>query len=347
MGVGAAPKASGAGLVAPPSVTLRAARVGSGGDQRPLVVVALGGNALLKRGEPLDAASQQRAARGAAKVIASIAPRCRLIVTHGNGPQVGLLALWTEAYSRADASDPYPLDILGAESSGQIGYVIELELDNAIEGRATVAIITRTLVSADDPAFSNPTKFIGPIYEEADAKRLATERGWVVKADGSHWRRVVPSPEPRAIVQLDAIRGLVEAGFTVVCTGGGGVPVVRDPDGHEQGIEAVIDKDLASSLLATDLGADVLILATDVDGAYVGWGTPEKRRVLRATPAGLRGLPFPPGSMGPKVEAVCRFVERTGGRAAIGQLESIVGLLEGTAGTQVVAAGPELQTEGA
>ena len=153
-------------------------------------------------------------------------------MTHGNGPQVGLLALWTEAYSRSDGAVPYPLDVLGAESSGQIGYVIELELDNAIEGRATVAIITRTLVSADDPAFGNPTKFIGPIYEEADAKRLAAARGWVVKPDGAHWRRVVPSPEPRAIVQLDAVRDLVEAGFTVVCTGGGGVPVVRDAEGR-------------------------------------------------------------------------------------------------------------------
>jgi carbamate kinase len=330
------------GPTAPHAITLRAARVGSGGDQRPLVVVALGGNALLRRGEPLDAGSQQKAARAAAQVIASIAPRCRLIVTHGNGPQVGLLALWTEAYSRADGAAPYPLDVLGAESSGQIGYVIELELDNAIEGRATVAIITRTLVSADDPAFSDPTKFIGPIYEEADAKRLAAERGWVVKPDGTQWRRVVPSPEPRAIVQLDAVRDLVEAGFTVVCTGGGGVPVVRDAEGREHGIEAVIDKDLASSLLATDLGADILILATDVDGAYEGWGTPEKRRIASATPARLRELSFPAGSMGPKVEAVCRFVERTGGRAAIGQLEQIVGLLEGTAGTQVVGEAPGL-----
>jgi carbamate kinase len=325
--------------------TLTAARVGAGGDLRPLVVVALGGNALLKRGEPLDAASQQRAARAAAQVIATIAPRCRLIVTHGNGPQVGLLALWTEAFSRSDGAEPYPLDVLGAESSGQIGYVIELELDNAIEGRATVAIITRTLVDANDPAFSNPTKFIGPVYEKADAKRLAAERGWVVKADGTHWRRVVPSPEPQAIVQIEAVRGLVESGFTVVCTGGGGVPVVRSPEGREQGIEAVIDKDLASSLLATDLGADILILATDVDGAYVGWGTPDKRRVVRATPTGLRGCSFPAGSMGPKVEAVCRFVERTGGRAAIGLLGDIVGLLEGTAGTQVVSDGPELETE--
>ncbi len=326
-------------------VVLRAARVGSGGDLRPLVVVALGGNALLRRGEPLDAASQQRAARGAAQVIASIASRCRLIVTHGNGPQVGLLALWTEAYSQADGAEPYPLDVLGAESSGQIGYVIELELDNAIEDRATVAIITRTLVDADDPAFAHPTKFIGPVYDGETAHRLAAERGWVVKADGHHWRRVVPSPEPRAIVQIEAIRGLVEAGFTVVCTGGGGVPVEIDADGRYHGVEAVIDKDLASSLLASDMGADILILATDVDGAYAGWGTPEKRRVVRARPSGLRSLPFPAGSMGPKVEAVARFVERTGGRAAIGRLEQIAGLLEGAAGTQVTADGPELELE--
>ena len=340
MGVGQGGDGEG-GRTAP--FPLRAARVGSGGDLRPLVVVALGGNALLRRGEPLDAASQQRAARAACQVIASIAPRCRLVVTHGNGPQVGLLALWTEAYSQADGAEPYPLDVLGAESSGQIGYVIELELDNAIEDRATVAIITRTLVDAGDPAFSNPTKFIGPVYAEADAKRYAAERGWSVKPDGDHWRRVVPSPEPKAIVQIEAVRGLVEAGFTVVCTGGGGVPVELDADGRYHGVEAVIDKDLASSLLATDLGADLLILATDVDGAYVGWGTPGKRRIVRATPAGMRSNPFPSGSMGPKVEAVSRFVERTGGRAAIGRLEEIGGLLAGTAGTQVTAAGAEIQ----
>ena len=325
--------------------TLTASRVGAGGDLRPLVVVALGGNALLKRGEPLEAASQQRAARAAAKIIATIATRCRLVVTHGKGPQVGLLALQTETYADADGSDPYPLDVLGAESSGQIGYVIELELDNAIQGRGTVAIITRTLVEADDPAFGHPTKFIGPVYSEADAKRHAAERGWTVKADGDRWRRVVPSPDPKAIVQLEAIRGLVESGFLVICTGGGGVPVVLEPDGRYRGIEAVIDKDLASALVASDLGADMLILATDVDGVYEGWGTDSAVPIAEATPASLRAGSFPAGSMGPKVEAVCRFVERTGGRAAIGKLEDIAGLLEGTAGTQVVADRPGLEGE--
>jgi carbamate kinase len=306
---------------------------------RPRAVVALGGNALLRRGEPLEAATQARAAQSAAEIIAGASLRHQLVVTHGNGPQVGLLALMNDAYRE---TQPYPLDVLDAETEGQIGYVLEMALDNVIDHQDTVAIITRIVVDADDPAFADPTKFIGPVYDEAQAREIAAARGWTVKPDGDHWRRVVPSPEPRRIVQLGAIRRLVDAGFLVVCAGGGGVPVIEDEHGRHTGVEAVIDKDLASALLAVDLGVDTLVLATDVDAVYDGFGTPAQRPIVAATPQGLREQAFAAGSMGPKVEAVCRFVEATGGRAAIGSLEDVEGLLDGTAGTQVRADGPAL-----
>jgi carbamate kinase len=203
-------------------------------------------------------------------------------------------------------------------------------------------VITRVLVDADDPAFGAPTKFIGPVYDERRAQALAAERGWVVKPDGDLWRRVVPSPDPKQIIQLGAIRELVEGGFLVVCVGGGGVPVIADGNGHA-GVEAVIDKDLASALLAVGLGADVLSLATDVDGVYTGWGTPDQRAVAHATPLWLRAQDFPRGSMGPKVEAVCRFVEQTGNRAAIGRLDELSGLIDGTAGTQIREHGADVE----
>ena len=301
-------------------------------EAEQIVVVALGGNALLRRGERLEADAQHRAAREAALLLAPVARRSRLVVTHGNGPQVGLLALMGDAYSGVH---PYPLDVLGAETEGQIGYVVEMELDNAVDHQDTVAIVTRTEVAADDPAFADPTKYIGPIYEEAEAQRLAAELGWTVKPDGDAWRRVVPSPEPVSIVQLPAIRRLVDGGWLVVCAGGGGVPVVRNAAGGHEGVEAVIDKDLATSLLASNLGAEVLVLATDVDAVYTGWGSPEQAALGRVSPAELRAGDFPAGSMGPKVEASCRFVERGGGRAAIGALADIEGLVAGTAGTQI------------
>ena len=303
-----------------------------------LAVVALGGNALLRRGEPATAVNQLNAARTVARILGPVSEGARLVVTHGNGPQVGLLALKEDAYG----DDPYPLDVLDAESGGQIGYVIELELDNAIEHQDTVTVITRVLVDADDPALADPTKFIGPVYDEARARTLAIERGWVVKPDGERWRRVVASPEPKQIIQLGAIQSLVEAGFLVVCVGGGGVPVVAEGDGHA-GIEAVIDKDLASALLAVGLDADVLALATDVDAVYSGWGTQDQRAVAQATPSWLRAQRFAGGSMGPKVEAVCRFVEATGKRAGIGALDDLPGLIDGTAGTQVRPRGSEVQ----
>lgn len=298
----------------------------------PLVVVALGGNALLRRGDPATAANQQRSAETVAGLLGPVSERARLVVTHGNGPQVGLLALKEDAYGEGD---PYPLDVLDAETAGQIGYVIELELDNAITHQETVTVLTRVLVDADDPAFGVPTKFIGPMYDEPRAHALADARGWAVAPDGPAWRRVVASPEPQEVVQLEAIRRLVDGGFLVVCVGGGGVPVVADGHGGQKGVEAVVDKDLSSALLAVGLGADVLVLATDVDAVYTGWDTPGRHAVGATTPAWLRGQSFPGGSMGPKVEAVCRFVEAGGGRAAIGRLADLPGLVDGTAGTQV------------
>ena len=301
--------------------------------RRASAVVALGGNALLRRGEALEAASQARAAREAAGLLVTAAASRPLVITHGNGPQVGLLALMSEA---SHETAPYPLDVLDAETEGQIGYVLELALANAIADREIVTLLTRVVVDEHDPAFENPSKFIGPVYSEDDARATAGRRGWTVKRDGDAWRRVVPSPDPRRIVQLPVIERLVAAGVLVICAGGGGIPVVEDAEGRQRGVEAVVDKDLASALLAAGLGAGVLVLATDVDAVYEGYGTPSQRPVRRATPESLREQPFAAGSMAPKVEAACRFVEGTGGRAAIGSLEDLDRLLRGEAGTQVV-----------
>ena len=302
---------------------------------KPIAVVALGGNALLPRGAPIDAAVQQRSARNAAERLAPVAETHRLVVTHGNGPQVGLLAAMGET---SNGRGSYPLDVLDAESEGQIGYVVELELDNVIDVADTVALITRVVVDSDDPAFADPTKFIGVVYDESQVGSLERERGWAMKPDGEDWRRVVASPKPIRIVQMPAIRRLVESGFVVVCAGGGGVPVLEE-DGRHRGVEAVVDKDLCSALLARELNADLLVLATDVDAVYVDWGTPDQRAIGSTTPAELCSHVFPAGSMGPKVEGCCEFVEATGARAAIGALEELGGLIDGTRGTQVIDRG--------
>ena len=301
--------------------------------------MALGGNALLRRGQPLEAVYQAGAARSAARLLARVSSTHQLVITHGNGPQVGLLALMSDAYTETAR---YPLDVLGSETEGQIGYVLELALDNAIPDQETVTVLTRVVVDERDPAFLQPSKFIGPVYSESQAGALAEKHGWTVKRDGDDWRRVVASPQPRRIVQLRAIERLVDAGFLVVCTGGGGIPVVEDTAG-QRGVEAVIDKDLASSLLANELGVETLVLATDVAAVYDKYGMPGQRPIMRATPEGLRAHEFAPGSMGPKVDAVCRFVERTGARAAIGSLDEIDDLLAGHGGTQVLPDGPRLE----
>lgn len=302
------------------------------------IVVALGGNALLKRGEPMTHDVQRTNIRVAAQALAPVAGEHELVLAHGNGPQVGLLALQASAYKEVEA---YPLDVLGAQTEGMIGYMIEQELGNLLPFETPFAtILTMVEVAPDDPAFQNPTKFVGPVYEHDEADRLKAERGWVFKQDGAKWRRVVPSPLPKRIFEIRPIRWLLAQGTIVICAGGGGIPTMYDPAKHRwlTGIEAVIDKDLASELLAREVDADLFVIATDVDAVYLDWGKPEQRKLGLVTPAELRSYNFPAGSMGPKVEAAAQFVERTGKRAVIGSLAEIGEIVAGTAGTNVVAA---------
>lgn len=296
-----------------------------------LIVVALGGNALLQRGQVPDVETQRRNIAIAAEAIASIAADNTVVVTHGNGPQVGLLALQALAFRSVPA---YPLDILGAESEGMIGYLIEQELRNRLSGRDVATLLTMAAVRADDPAFDAPTKPIGPIYMPEEAARIGRENSWQFRADGNGVRRVVPSPEPIRILEIEAIRKLVHAGVVTICAGGGGIPVIEGSAGLT-GIEAVVDKDLSAALLAQELAADRLLMLTDVAAVYEGWGRPDAKALRNTTPAVLRGMAFEPGTMAPKVEAACRFVERTGGEAAIGALSEIRAVLAGGSGTIV------------
>lgn len=297
-----------------------------------LVVVALGGNALLRRDQPPEHAAQQENVRIAAAAVAEVAREHKVVVTHGNGPQIGLLALQAAAYRPVK---PYPLDVIGAESEGMIGYVLERELANALPGRATATLLTQVEVDPHDPAFARPTKPIGPIYEADEAERIGRAEGWVMGRDGPGWRRLVASPAPRAIRELAAVRLLVREGVTVICAGGGGIPVAADDDGRLSGIEAVIDKDHVAALLAAELGAEKLLLLTDVAAVYEDWPGPARRAIRAASPKRLRGLDLPEGSMAPKVAAACAFAER-GGQAAIGALGDAAAILRGAAGTTVV-----------
>jgi carbamate kinase len=302
-----------------------------------LVVVALGGNALLQRGQPMTAEMQRQNIRTACAALAPVAEEHRLVISHGNGPQVGLLALKEQAYTDGE---PYPLDILDAQTEGMIGYIVEQELGNVLpEDRPFASLLTMIEVDPADPAFADPTKFVGPVYDKEQADILAGDKGWVFKKDGDKWRRVVASPAPKRIFEIQPVRWLVEKNTVVVCAGGGGIPTAfaADGSGALQGVEAVIDKDWASELLARDLGADVYVMATDTDGVYLDWGTPSQRLIDRATPAELALHAFPAGSMGPKVDAASHFVLKTGKRAAIGALKDIREIVAGTAGTQVVA----------
>src|SRR3954468_936194 len=301
------------------------------------VVVALGGNAMLKRGEPMTAENQRSNIRAAAPSLAAVAKRHQLVLSHGNGPQVGLLALQAAAYEDVD---PYPLDVLGAQTEGMIGYVLEQELGNAMPSDAALAtILTMVQVDPADPAFENPTKFVGPIYTKAEADRLAADKGWAFKRDGDSWRRVVASPQPVHIFEIWPIRWLLDHGVVLICAGGGGVPTMFRPGAETTlvGVEAVIDKDLASELLARQVHADLFVMATDVDAVYADWGTPQQKALGTVSAAELREGDFPAGSMGPKVEAACRFVEASGGRAAIGSLDHIQQIVDGEMGTQVVS----------
>lgn len=299
------------------------------------IVIALGGNALLKRGEPLTADAQRRNIRIAAEAMAPVAAAHQLVITHGNGPQVGLLALQGAAYKPEEA---YPLDVLGAETEGMIGYMIEQELGNLLPFEVPFAtLLTMVEVDGNDPGFQNPTKFVGPVYGEAEANRIKAEKGWVFKEDGDKWRRVVPSPMPKRIFEIRPIKWLLEHGTIVICAGGGGIPTMYDPNANRKlgGVEAVVDKDLCSELLARELAADLFVMATDAEAVFTGFGTSEAKAIHKASPEALSQHKFPAGSMGPKVEAACRFAVTTGHTAAIGALDDIAAIIRGEKGTIV------------
>ena len=301
------------------------------------IVIALGGNALLRRSDPMTTEVQRKNIEIAARAIAPLAEEHSIVVVHGNGPQVGLLSLQAEAYHGAE---PYPLDVLDAGTQGMIGYLIQQELRSLLPAeRQVTTLLTMILVDPDDPAFGNPTKFVGPVYAREDADKLAGEKGWSFRQDGERWRRVVPSPQPQSIVEIQPITWLLDRGAVVICAGGGGIPTMHPATGGAEilGVEAVIDKDLAGELLARDVGADLFLMATDVDGVYVDWGTPQARRLGQVSPRELAGHQFAAGSMGPKVKAAVRFAGKTGQRAAIGSLDDIAAIVAGKAGTNVVA----------
>ena len=300
------------------------------------IVVALGGNALLKRGEPMTPENQRANIRRAAVELAELVKAGHsLVITHGNGPQVGLLAL----QAAATPGTPFPLDVLDAETAGMIGYVIQQELGNVVKDRPVATLLTQVRVDPHDPAFARPTKPIGPVYDEATARRLAVERGWTVAPDGNKWRRVVPSPKPLEILEAGVLAFLVEQGVIVICAGGGGIPVINLDSGGVIGVEAVIDKDLASCLLARQLGADMLVMLTDVDAVYLDWGTPEARPLGWVQADELSAAAFAAGSMGPKVEAAIAFASEAGKPATIGRLEDAVEIVAGRQGTRISPGG--------
>lgn len=302
------------------------------------IVVALGGNALLRRGEPMTADNQRANIRIATEQIAKVHPGNELVIAHGNGPQVGLLSLQAAAYTQVS---PYPLDVLGAETEGMIGYIIEQELGNLLDFEVPFAtLLTQVEVDAKDPAFQNPTKPIGPVYSKAEAEKLAAEKGWAIAPDGDKYRRVVASPRPKRIFEIRPIKWLLEKRAIVICAGGGGIPTMYGDDGKLRGIEAVIDKDLCSSLLASQLDADLLVIATDVNAAFIDFGKPTQKAIGQAHPDDMEKLGFAAGSMGPKVQAACEFARQTGKTAVIGSLSDIEAIVQGSAGTRISTAKP-------
>lgn len=299
------------------------------------IVVAVGGNALLRRGDRPDAGIQLEHIHAAARSLAPLATAHQLVICHGNGPQVGLLAL--ESAADPSLTQPYPLDVLGAQTQGMIGYWLAQSLHNAGVAGPVVSVVTQTVVDPRDPAFAAPTKFVGRTYDHSDAERLASAHGWTIAADGNRWRRVVPSPRPRHIVEQDTIGRLLHGGTLVVCGGGGGAPVVDDGTGTLRGVEAVVDKDLTAALLAVAVHADRLLALTDVEAVMRGFGTPAAAPITRLTLGDISGLDLPAGSMAPKVDACREFVAATGHPAAIGQLTDGVAVLAGTAGTTITS----------
>ncbi|MFA0133370.1 carbamate kinase [Vibrio splendidus] len=295
------------------------------------VVVALGGNALLRRGEPLEADVQRRNIETAVKTISEIAKVYNVVLVHGNGPQVGLLALQGLEYKKVN---PYPLDVLGSETQGMIGYMLMQEFKNYLPDRNISCMLTQMTVDPNDPAFADPTKPIGPIYEEAEARELAEKFHWIVKPDGQHFRRVVPSPRPTGIVEHEAITQLIDAGHLVICTGGGGIPVKKE-NGKLVGVEAVIDKDMSAAFLARQLDADALLILTDAEAVYLDWGKPTQHALRSTTPSELAKFTFDAGSMGPKIEASCEFIQQGGKVVGIGALEDGLQILQGQAGTNI------------
>lgn len=299
---------------------------------RQTVVVALGGNALLRRGEPLEADVQRHNIEIAAKTISEIAQNYNVVLVHGNGPQVGLLALQGLEYKKVT---PYPLDVLGSETQGMIGYMLMQEFKNILPEKNITCMLTQMTVDPNDPAFHNPTKPIGPIYEEQEAKELAEKYGWLIKPDGKYFRRVVPSPHPTGIIEHEAITQLIERDHLVICTGGGGIPVKKE-NGKLIGVEAVIDKDMSAAFLAKQLNADALLILTDADAVYLDWGKPDQRALRNTSPKELSNYKFDEGSMGPKIEASCEFIRQGGKLVGIGSLHDGLKILEGSAGTNIM-----------
>lgn len=296
------------------------------------LVVAIGGNALLHRGEAPSIANQRANVGAAARVLAELSRDHGLVITHGNGPQVGLLARQSEAVS---GSEPVPFDVLVAESEGLIGYLLAEEIGRQIGAERVVVLLTLVVVDRKDPAFGKPSKPIGAMMTEEEAKRATAAHGWYVIQDGKGWRRAVASPEPLEIIEINAIRSLMDAGYVVVCAGGGGIPVARYGDGVLRGVEAVIDKDLTSSLLAVELDADQLLMLTDVDHVIRDFGGARPQPITEGTVAEMRAIEWATGSMGPKIEAACRYAERTSRSARIGGLEHAAEVLAGRSGTRV------------
>ncbi len=300
---------------------------------KPILVVALGGNALLKRGESLSAENQIQNAATAAECIKKLHESYRIVIVHGNGPQVGLLALQNAAY---DKTPPYSFDILGAETQGMIGYILSQQIKRILPNTDVTTLITQVEVDASDPAFDNPTKPIGPVYTQAQKNQyMQQNKGWQFKADGDYFRRVVASPKPRRILELDAIIAAVDGDDIVIAAGGGGIPVIEN-NGKWEGIEAVVDKDLTASLLAKDLNADAFMILTDGDGVFQNYGKPNQKKIDTVNLQELAQMEFDAGTMGPKISAVSDFVKKTEGIAAIGDLSKGIETMQGKAGTRIV-----------